>query len=147
MVQPSHPYMTTGKTIALTIWTFGQVHSKNWEVYVCEQWMMIRREAKPLSHTEILFHYSWYIMGLPVGLAKWQTTKGEDVSTLALVSLNCLAWAPYLIAFQLNFPNWVNHSVSQKLSLNRKGGRKKAWGKKLKENEVIAKSSTCSPQL
>ena len=22
MVQPSHPYMTTGKTIALTIWTF-----------------------------------------------------------------------------------------------------------------------------
>ena len=28
MVQPSHPYMTTGKTIALTIWTFvGKVPS------------------------------------------------------------------------------------------------------------------------
>ena len=25
MVQSSHPYMTTGKTIALTIWTFGNV--------------------------------------------------------------------------------------------------------------------------
>ena len=28
MVQPSHPYMTTGKTIALTIWAFvGKVMS------------------------------------------------------------------------------------------------------------------------
>ena len=28
MVQLSHPYMTTGKTIALTVWTFvGQVKS------------------------------------------------------------------------------------------------------------------------
>ena len=28
MVQPSHPYMTTGKTIALTVWTFvGKVMS------------------------------------------------------------------------------------------------------------------------
>ena len=28
MVQPSHPHMTTGKTIALTIWTFvGKVMS------------------------------------------------------------------------------------------------------------------------
>ena len=130
MVQASHPYMTTGKTIALTVWTFGHIHSKNFEVYVCEQWMMIGREAKPLSLTEILFHYSLHIMGLPVGLAKWPTTKGKDVSTLTLVSLNCLVWAPYLIAFQLNFPNWMNHSISQQLSLNRKWSRKKAWGKK-----------------
>ena len=25
MVQVSHPYMTTGKTIALTIWTFASI--------------------------------------------------------------------------------------------------------------------------
>ena len=31
IVQLSHPYMTTGKTIALTIWTYvGKVHWKDW---------------------------------------------------------------------------------------------------------------------
>ena len=31
MVQLSHPYMTTGKTIALTIWTFVSKLVQNWE--------------------------------------------------------------------------------------------------------------------
>ena len=61
--------MTTGKTKALTVWTFGQILSKSYEVDVCEQWMMIQREAEPLSLTETLFHYSLHIMGLPAGLA------------------------------------------------------------------------------
>ena len=31
MVQLAHPYMTTGKTVALTIWTFaGKVASRGW---------------------------------------------------------------------------------------------------------------------
>ena len=34
MVQLSHPYMTTGKTIALTIWTFvGKVMSLLWQLH------------------------------------------------------------------------------------------------------------------
>ena len=28
MVQLSHPYMTTGKTIALTIWTIGRAEAE-----------------------------------------------------------------------------------------------------------------------
>ena len=36
MVQLSHPYMTTGKTIALTIWTFvGNLSAFEYAVSVC----------------------------------------------------------------------------------------------------------------
>ena len=33
MVQLSHPYMTTGKTIALIIWTFVEVKGKGDKMY------------------------------------------------------------------------------------------------------------------
>ena len=57
MVQLSHPYMTTGKTIALTVWTFaGKVTSLLTKIqivkamvfpvvmYGCESWTIAKAE-------------------------------------------------------------------------------------------------------
>ena len=65
MVQLSHPYMTTGKTIALTKWTFiGKVMSLLFN-------MLSRLEKAMATHSSVL---AWRIPG--TGGAWWAAVYG-----------------------------------------------------------------------
>ena len=50
IVQLSHPYMTTGKTIALTRWTFVGTRKKAWGKMVLQRWCLFQKVKKKVQY-------------------------------------------------------------------------------------------------
>ena len=89
IVQLSHPYMTTGKTIALTRWTFvGKVMSLLFNK-LSRLVISFLPRSKRLLISWLLHHRLWYyvIHPVPVKLAASDTLKG-CVSALLMVATN-----------------------------------------------------------
>ena len=113
MVQVSHPYMTTGKTIALTIWTFvGKMMSLLFN-------MLSRFVIAFLPRSKLLL-ISWW-QSLSTVILKPKKIKSVTVCTFPhLFAMKWWDWMPWSSCFECwvlsqVFPSTLSHSSRDSL--------------------------------
>ena len=83
MVQLSHSYMTTGKTIALTIWTEFWQYLVHWRREWQTTLVFLPWEGKPLPHLAFSRQKCWRVLPFP---------SPVDHVLSELSTMTCLSW-------------------------------------------------------